>query len=165
MEFLDIFGNFERDFGKFSDFKVERIYHFCRNLTADQFRSVCVNFIDHDKKPGILDFRAKAKGLEGVQEIPNTFKVCQKCLDLGLLKVTSKTDGHVTVCRCDCFYGKNQSWKLAILSQDILKSFNCEPIVLKKPEVASAEAMKKTAAAWLGRMRVAEEYWGQNETR
>lgn len=63
LEFVDLQKQLEECFGGYSQLKRERIFHYCHDLSAEQFRSMVIYFIDNDKKPGVADFKAKVRAM------------------------------------------------------------------------------------------------------
>ena len=108
-----VFSSIEQCFGKYPEIKKEMIFSHCSEISAESFRKICISFIDNDKKPGILDFKAKIKSYDSKPQNFSREEKCDDCFETGLVFIElQREDGFKPLMRCTCGFGKNSSWDL-----------------------------------------------------
>lgn len=158
-DFNKLFENFEKTFGRYSDLVKGRIFHYCRDLTKDQFHEVCIRFVDQDKKPGVNDFRLKARALLMARhEIPQDIArlPCERCHDVGVLKLRHKKEKFRSMCLCDCDEGKRQTWKLPVFDETQMAEFEIEDF---KKHGKQGETYWDAAKVWSEQIKMAQQFW------
>jgi hypothetical protein len=123
LSFEMVFKSIEQCFGKYPDIKKEMIFSHCSEISAESFRKICIYFIDNDKKPGVLDFKAKIKSYDSKPQNFSEEKKCADCFETGLVFIElQRGDGFKPLMRCVCAYGKNSLWDLPQHSPDLKKT-------------------------------------------
>jgi hypothetical protein len=106
-------------FGKaaFTPEKMERIWHYCEFLNNHEFNQVCLGFMDNDQKPGVSDFRAKAKAYKTYDSPTYETKPpeCKYCWGVGIVAIKDAS-GESLAMKCKC--GADDFYPLPVYSTD-----------------------------------------------
>lgn len=99
-------------------------------------------------------------------------ELCQWCLDLGVIRVTDRSDGFKTLMLCNCHEGDQQRYHLPRWNYQLGQIFSRSlcPIQWFRPDIEAIragngqklfDAIEEKRTTWATFVRMAEDYWKQ----
>ncbi len=156
----------------FTPERLKLIWQWTEFLADHQFSRIVSFFISSMKTPPLpADFRDAARKEKSSEpkyerDVTPTITTCGPCGDLGLLRLISKADGHTAFCRCNCFTGMRETWKLPMWTITMESLYSRDKITA---EVMDKDAKKyggnigknwqQIGKTWRKEMLAAENYW------
>lgn len=176
--FLVRFNRVTTRWPKIAPIDLERMAYYCDDLTDFEMSKLCNLLLDNcEYVPSVAKVVEYSKMVKNhrqglVNDIQNTPYTpnCGFCGDLGVVQVKSH-DGEIDslmLCNCNDMQDSRaprNKWALPKWNESLhakeFKHRRC-PMDWFKPESATLGAIQDKAAGWRERIKIAEQFWAQN---